>query len=51
MTKEKIGSVLERLDRLGLGKNDEDVTDEQESARRDVLFASVISAPSYLILR
>ena len=45
MTKEKTGSVLERLDRLGMGKNDEDVIDEQESTRRDILFASVISAP------
>ena len=39
MTKGKIESVFARLERLGLGKNDQVVADAQESIRRADLFA------------
>ena len=42
VTKEKIVTVLERLYRLGLGKNNGGAVDKEEWARRDVLLSSVI---------
>ena len=41
---------MERLDRLGLGANNEGTVPKQESARSDVLFVSVFSAPLCSIL-
>ena len=51
MNKEKIGTVLQRLYRLGLGMNGGDVADKRESGRRDVLLTSVISVPPSLTPR
>ena len=51
MTKETIVTLLERLDRLGLGMDDGDVVYKQESTRSDALLMSDISAPLYPILR
>jgi len=41
VTKEKIGTVSERLHRLGLGKDGGDEVDKQESTRRDVLLSAL----------
>jgi len=45
MAEGKIEATFARFDRLGLGKDNEDVTDAQESTRRAELFTSVISTP------
>ena len=44
MTKEKIDTVLERLDRLGLGVDNGDGVNGQESTQNGALLMSVISA-------
>ena len=51
MTKEMVVSLLEHLDRLGVGMNSGDAIHKQESTRSDTLFRSVISVPVYLIFR
>ena len=51
MTKEKIDTLLEHFERLGLGVNDGDGVGEQESPRNDALLVSVITAPLYSTLR
>ena len=51
MTKEKIDTLLEHFERLGLGVNDGDVVDKQESTRGDGLLVSVITAPLPSTLR
>ena len=43
MTKGKIKTAFARLNRLGLGKGDEDAMDAQESMRRVDLIMSVTS--------
>ena len=45
MTKEKIDTLLEHFERLGLGVNGGDGVDKQESTRSDGLLVSVITAP------
>ena len=51
MTKEKIDTLLEHFERLGLGVNDGDGVDEQESPQNDALLVSVVLAPLYSTLR
>lgn len=50
MTREKIDTLLERFDRLGLGMDDGDTVDKQESTRSDTLLMLVISASLDFIL-
>ena len=45
MVKRKIETAFTRLDKLGLGEDDEDVVDAQESMRRADLFTSVTPSP------
>ena len=45
MTKEKIDTVLERLDSLGLGVDNGDGVDKQQPTPSNALLASVISSP------
>ena len=47
MTKEKIDTLLQHLERLGLGVNNGDRVDEQESPRSSALLVSVVLAPLY----
>ena len=45
MTKEKIDTVLERLNSLGLGADNGDGADKQEPTPSNALLASAISSP------
>ena len=48
MTKDKIDTLLEHSERLGLGVNNEDGVDGRESTRSDdALLVSVVSVPLY----
>ena len=38
-------TLLEQLDRQGVGTDGQDTAGKQESTRRDAVFVSVISAP------
>ena len=51
MTKEMVGTLLEHLDRLGVGMNSGDGVHKQESTRSDALLRSVISVPLCIIFR
>ena len=50
MTKEMVGTLLEHLDRLGVGMNSGDAIHKQESTRNDALLRSATSVLLYLIL-
>ena len=51
MTKEMVVTLLEHLDRLGVGMNSGDAIHKQEPTRSDALLRSAVSIPLYLILR
>ena len=49
VTKERLEAIFARLDRLGLGENDEHTIDPQDSVRPADLFTLVIPTPCYSI--
>ena len=51
MTKEMVVTLLEHLERLGVGMNSGHPVSTQESTGSDALLMSVISAPIHLFLR
>ena len=45
MTKEMVVTLLEHLDRLGIGMSDGDAVSKRESTRNGDLLGSVVSVP------